>query len=110
MKHLFAAALASSLLVACSGSAAGPSGPRVAQTDPDDLTCGRDEDCALVSDCCGCAAGGSQTAVRADRVEALSAAADSACDTSQCSGRPSEHRSCQAVGARCAGGRCIPQL
>jgi hypothetical protein len=110
MRHFLAALFLGSLIAACSGGATAPAGPRIAEAQPDDLTCSRDEDCALVDDCCGCAAGGTKTAVRTDRVDALSAAADSSCDPSRCSGLASEHRSCEAVGARCAGGRCVPRL
>lgn len=110
MRHLLAAVSVGFLIAACSGGATAPAGPRIAEAQPDDLTCSRDEHCALVDDCCGCAAGGTKTAVRADRVEALAAAADGSCDESQCSGLASQHRSCEAVGARCAGGRCVPRL
>lgn len=103
----------SALLAACSGGGATSSssaGPRVAQASGEDLVCSRDEDCALVDDCCGCAAGGTKHAVRADRVPTLEQQAESECAAAQCTGMASEHRSCDAVGARCAGGRCIPRL
>lgn len=92
------------------GGAATTDAPRIAATQAEDQACSRDVECTLVEDCCGCARGGMKNAVRADRVEALSAAAESECASRQCGGTPSEHRSCTAAGARCSGGRCIPAL
>lgn len=113
----FVSGLGAALLLAlagCSGGGAGGAGggggPRVAQAAPEDIACSRDDECALVEDCCGCAMGGTKTAVRTDRVETLSAAAGDACGEPACPGTPSQHRSCTATAARCVGGRCIPAL
>jgi hypothetical protein len=99
-------------MVACGGGGSGSTAdlPRVAATQAEDQACSRDAECTLVDDCCGCARAGAKTAVRVDRVEALSAAAQSECAGRTCPDLPSEHRSCQATAARCSGGRCIPAL
>jgi len=99
-------------LGAACGSPARDSGfAQVGQPGADEQTCSRDQDCVLVEDCCGCFSGGSRTAVRADAVEGLSAAAESACAGRTCAeGIESNHRSCQASAAACRGGRCIPSL
>jgi hypothetical protein len=101
--------LLAGVLLGCGGSRE-YSHPIVGQTEADDQTCRRDQDCALVEDCCGCASGGTKMAVRADRIEALSSLADSQCAGRACSEAPSAHRSCSAASAICRGGRCIPAL
>jgi hypothetical protein len=96
---------------ACAGGGPAHSpGPRAASPSADDQVCRRDEDCVLVNDCCGCAMGGTKQAVRADRQAALEAAADDGCAERTCLELASEHRSCSATAARCAGGRCIPAI
>jgi hypothetical protein len=96
---------------ACGGEARSSGLAQVGQPSPDHQTCRRDEDCTLVEDCCGCFNGGSRTAVRVDAVQALTDAAEAECGARQCAeGIESNHRSCQAVGAACRGGRCIPKL
>jgi len=96
-------------LLGCSGGPA-REGPRVAEAAPEDIACSRDSECVLVEDCCGCALGGTKTAVRADRVEAVAERDADTCEERTCGSAPSEHRSCEATAARCAGGRCIPAL
>jgi hypothetical protein len=85
--------------------------PRLAAPTAEQQACSRDSECVLVEDCCGCANGGTQQAVRGDQVTALEAAGASECAGRACSpGVASAHRSCQAAESVCRGGRCIPAM
>jgi hypothetical protein len=114
MSTLFRVIAVLSVAAACStgSGSGGASGlPRIGQPSADEQSCSRDQDCTLVDDCCGCAAGGSRTAVRADAVESLETQAAAQCGERTCAeGIASNHRSCEASAAICRGGRCIPQL
>ncbi len=84
--------------------------PRVATATPDEQACSRDVECALVEDCCGCAAGGMRTGVRAELLETAVERSAAECEHRSCGSQTSEHRSCEASAARCLGGRCVPAL
>src|SRR5262245_18940728 len=106
---LLAAGCASSSGKASSTSA--PSElPRAGEPEAAEQSCWRDNECALVEDCCGCGRGGLRMAVRGDRLTALTERSTAVCDQHSCAEQPSQHRSCTASAARCAGGRCIPAL
>jgi hypothetical protein len=106
-------------LAACAGasqgagsSSAAASGdlPRADNPQAEDQSCWRDTECVLVDDCCGCARGGLRMSVRKDKLEALTENSASACEQRTCSEQASQHRSCTATAARCAGGRCVPKI
>jgi hypothetical protein len=84
---------------------------RLAAPTPEQQACSRDSECILVEDCCGCANGGTQQAVRNDVVEELESAGASECADRACTpGVQSAHRSCTASESVCRGGRCIPSI
>ncbi|MGE0789109.1 MAG: hypothetical protein AB7S26_25780 [Sandaracinaceae bacterium] len=84
--------------------------PAIASASTEDQSCSRDSECVLVQDCCGCERQGRQLAVHRDRVEALTASAQSDCSAVSCTVGASEHRSCGAERAQCLGGRCVPAV
>src|SRR6476619_3724859 len=84
--------------------------PRAGEPEAAEQSCWRDSECALVEDCCGCGRGGLRMAVRGDRLTSLTERSAAVCEQHSCAGQPSQHRSCTASAARCAGGRCIPAL
>ena len=82
---------------------------RLAAPSAEQQACSRDSECTLVEDCCGCANGGRQQAVRSDQVQALETAGAIECAERACTPAiTSEHRSCRATASVCRGGRCIP--
>ncbi len=82
---------------------------RLAAPTAEQQACSHDSECILVEDCCGCANGGTQQAVRNDVVEELEAAGAAECADRGCTpGVQSAHRSCTASESVCRGGRCIP--
>lgn len=75
----------------------------------DERRCSVDEDCALATvDCCGCAALGRQTAVRKDKIQALTERRRPICGTIACAQGISEDPSCSAARAVCREGTCVP--
>lgn len=111
----FALCLVAGLASSCGPSKpayAGPDShlPRVGELREEQTACSLDSECELARDCCGCAAGGMKTGVRKDAVVEASEAADDACEGRTCIAQDTSHRSCQAEGARCVGGRCLPAL
>lgn len=121
MKVVFVPVVVLVAFVACMSacSSGGPGGgvapgasaaPRVDAPEPAEQACSRDVECTLVEDCCGCAAGGMQTAIRTDAVEAVTERSEDVCAERSCGGAASNHRSCSATAARCLGGRCVPAL
>ena len=84
--------------------------PRAGEPEAAEQSCWRDSECVLVDDCCGCGRGGMRMAVRGDRLTPLTERSAGACEQHSCAEQPSQHRSCTASAARCAGGRCIPAL
>jgi hypothetical protein len=88
----------------------GNDGPRAGEPQAEEQSCWRDQDCVLVNDCCGCAHGGLQLSVRADKLEAVTERGTTSCEGRTCSDAPSQHRSCKATAARCVGGSCLPAL
>jgi hypothetical protein len=88
----------------------GSDGPRAGEPQAEEQSCWRDQDCVLVNDCCGCAHGGLQLSVRADKLEAVTERGTTSCEGRTCSDAPSQHRSCKATAARCVGGSCLPAL
>jgi len=84
---------------------------RLAAPTPEQQACSRDSECTLAEDCCGCANGGTQQAVRADSLSDLEAAGASECAERACTPSvQSAHRSCTASESVCRGGRCIPAI
>jgi hypothetical protein len=88
----------------------GADGPRAGEPQAGEQTCWRDQECALVADCCGCANGGLQLSVRSDKLEAVTERGASECENRICNAQPSQHRSCKATAARFVGGTCLPAL
>ena len=111
-----AGVLYGALLFGCAGkqpaqvASAGSNAPRAGEPQPDEQNCWRDSECVLVDDCCGCARGGLRMSVRGDRLAAVNDRSSSECERRACGNQPSQHRSCRASAARCAGGRCVPAL
>jgi len=120
LRHAVIPCLCALLLAACAGaSQSGPGSssssgasdlPRADEPQAEDQSCWRDNECVLVDDCCGCARGGLRMSVRSDHLEALTERSASTCEQRTCSGQASQHRSCTATAARCAGGRCVPKI
>jgi hypothetical protein len=103
------------LAASCAGSTTKASAtsadrPRAGEPEAAEQSCWRDSECVLVDDCCGCGRGGLRMGVRGDRLSTLVERSASACEQHSCAEQPSQHRSCNASAARCAGGRCIPAL
>ena len=84
--------------------------PRAGEPEAAEQSCWKDSECALVDDCCGCGRGGLRMAVRGDRMTTLTERSATTCEAHSCAEQPSQHRSCTASAARCAGGRCVPAL
>jgi hypothetical protein len=84
--------------------------PRAGEPTAEEQSCWKDSECTLVEDCCGCGAGGLRMSVREDRIGEVTDRSAAVCEQRSCPGQPSQHRSCSATAARCAGGRCIPAL
>ncbi len=85
--------------------------PTAAEVDvtvgDDEQRCEVDEECVLTTvDCCGCNALGRQTAVRKDRLLALTERRRPICSTIACAQGMSDDPSCSASRARCLAGRC----
>lgn len=99
-------------LAACGGNGLVESDrARLAAPTPEQQACSRDSECTLAEDCCGCANGGTQQAVREDSLGDLEAAGASECAERACTpGVQSAHRSCTASESVCRGGRCIPAI
>lgn len=91
-------------------SASGSDLPRAGEPEAAEQSCWKDSECVLVDDCCGCGRGGLRMSVRGDRVDELTQRSAAVCEQRACGDQPSQHRSCTASAARCAGGRCIPAL
>src|SRR6478609_7078221 len=113
-------ACALALLVAsCAGSSSNANAtttasaselPRAGEPEAAEQSCWRDSECVLADDCCGCGRGGLRMAVRGDRLTTLTERSATTCENHSCAEQPSQHRSCTASAARCAGGRCVPAL
>jgi hypothetical protein len=84
--------------------------PNAGEPEAAEQSCWKDSECTLVDDCCGCGRGGLRMGIRGDRLNTLVERSAAACEQHSCADRPSQHRSCTASAARCAGGRCIPAL
>lgn len=69
--------------------------------------CSADADCTLTTvDCCGCNALGRQTAVRKDKLPALTERRRAICGTIACAQGMSDDPSCAATRAQCRTGVC----
>ena len=69
--------------------------------------CSTDADCMLTTvDCCGCNALGRQTAVRKDKLQALTERRRVICGTVACAQGMSDDPSCAATKALCRAGQC----
>jgi hypothetical protein len=104
LSALVLAACGSSKTAPATGSAAPPSGE--AATGEAAKTCTTSEDCALVSACCGCTAGGRQIAIRKDAVAAFDASREQRCGGQMCTQVMSTDPSCTAEAICGAQGTC----
>lgn len=90
-----------------SSAPAEPATPVVPQYEAAWLACQQDADCVPArADCCGCAGGGSDTAVNRTHLKDAQAAASSACKDVLCTAAVGTHPSCTAR-ARCKDAVCM---
>lgn len=92
------------------GGAAATEGSTAAEPDTSGVACESADDCVLVEDCCGCAAGGTKMAVHNDELQQTLRRESDACADRQCGSEPSDDPSCEATAARCEDGRCVPAI
>jgi hypothetical protein len=73
--------------------------------------CSTDADCVVVTeDCCGCAALGRQTGVRADQVARLNERRGPVCAQTLCESAMSDDPTCRATRAVCRSGLCAADV
>ena len=84
---------------------------RAAFVEPTEQTCTRDDECTLTPQhCCTCAAGGQYDAVNQQSLPELMKRRGIICQDYVCPQVMSTHPSCQAKGAVCRDGRCVPDI
>lgn len=106
-----ALALAAFALAGCGGGGGGGAagGPETGGAS-EPITCESADDCVLVEDCCGCSAGGKKMAVHRERLDQVISSEAENCEQKSCGSGPSDDPSCEASGARCEQGRCVPDV
>jgi hypothetical protein len=78
------------------------SDPSIDLVLPEERECTSDEECVVIEDRCPCTAGGANTAVREDAIDAI----DARRETILCPAEESQDPTCKATGANCVESVC----